>query len=277
MKRLLICFIVLTVIFALFSLTACSSADNVQKPEIELDKVTSENKTDNSSQNSESSSPPMENHMEFHSWEELKLLCDAAQRDSDKFLEALKMLNEQYCTQKKTHLYFDEISDKARYKNTFSNMYEGIKGEKIVILKEQKNNPGATQFGDISISSIGIRQPSVEVYSYVFYQCNFENKVFGLDAHDSGNYTNLMKSETGKSFIKIEGEGYSAEVWLWSDADNRFQSYHAYITEDGYSYPSFYVILSPSDFKGSPPEELLYLFGDLRITTIEEIFEDIDS
>ena len=129
--------IILLYLLALFCMIACSSAGSSQGSKIEPDKVTSENKTDNSSQNSESTDTPMENHMSFHSWEELKLLCDATQGDSDQFLEALKILDEQYCPQKKTHLWLEEVSDKARYKDTFSNIYGRIKDEKIVILKEQ--------------------------------------------------------------------------------------------------------------------------------------------
>ena len=271
--------IILLYLLALFCMIACSSAGSSQGSKIEPDKVTSENKTDNSSQNSESTDTPMENHMSFHSWEELKLLCDATQGDSDQFLEALKILDEQYCPQKKTHLWLEEVSDKARYKDTFSNICGRIKDEKIVILKEQKNVQGTIQSSDISIRSIGIRQPSVNIYTYISYQCSFADKLFilSVNANSYGSFTNAMQNEEGEAFIKILGEGYSADVWLASDAYNRYQSYHAYITEDGYSYPGFYVTISPEEFKGSTPEELLSLLENLRITTVEEILENIDS
>ena len=258
--------IILLYLLALFCMIACSSACSSQGPKIETDKVTSENKTDNFSQNSESTVNPRENYMDFHSWEELKLLCDAAQGDSDKFLEALKILDEQYCTQKKTHVRFQLVHDKARYKDTFSNIYERIKDKKIV---EFPN--------DVYISWINIKKPSAEVYVTVFGDVNFKDEIIGLYYLAERNYTNHIENLQGEPTITLKGEGYSVDVWSFSGLVDNKQVHEVYITEDGDDYPRFHVLINSSKIDEPPSEELIRLLSELHITTIEEILEDIDS
>ena len=209
---------------------------------------------------------PMENRMDFHSWEELKLLCDATQGDSDKFLETLKILDEQYCTQKKTHVSFQLVHDKARYKDTFSNIYERIKDKKII---EFSN--------DVYIPWIEIKKGSDKVYVTVYGNINFKDEIIHLSYFAERNYTDHIENLQGESKITLKGEGYSVDVWSFSGLVDNKQVHKVYITEDGDDYPRFYVLVNSSKIDQPPSEELIRLLSELHITTIEEILEGIDS
>lgn len=258
--------IILLYLLALLCMIACSSAGSSQGSKIETDDFTSKNETDQSSQSSESTDSPLENKMDFHSWKELKLLCDATQGDSNKFLETLKILDEQYCTQKKTHVSFQLVHDKARYKDTFSNIYERIKDKKII---EFSN--------DVYIRWIEIKKGSDKVYVAVYGNINFKDEIIHLSYFAERNYTDHIENLQGESKITLKGEGYSVDVWSFSGLVDNKQVHKVYITEDGDDYPRFYVLVNSSKIDQPPSEELIRLLSELHITTIEEILEDIDS
>ena len=270
MKAKFIVLLMLLIVVCLISNSCTYANSKPNKKDNEL-----ENEKEAASHNSESTDPPLENHMNFHSWEELKRLCDAAQGNSDEFLASLKMLDEQYCN--KEHLWFDAIFDKTRYKDAFLDIYNGIKDQKLIVLKDQKKDQETIPFDDVCISRIEIRRPSDRVYASIFYQCDFADEIIYFTVRSTGNYTNLMGYEEGDPLIKVDGEDYSANVWLVGVSRDSYQNYHVYITEDGNSSPSFYVTLSSSKIRDFPSEALLFLISEFRITTIEDILTDNNS
>jgi hypothetical protein len=213
--------------------------------------------------------------MKIHSWEELKMLCDASEGNNDEFLQQLTTLDEQHCSRGAEyyqgeiwHLNFENPEDKAKTKDTFLEMYHQIADLKILVPQDSTT---------VRLDKITVEQYLQESIIYsIEYQIEYIGNTFEFHTKCSQDYSNFMASQEGEPLTSIDGKGYTVKVWLSDHIADR-PIYRAFFIVDGEEHPSFYMQLLSYSYKGDLPEELLSLFGQFRITTAAEIMAEMDQ
>ncbi len=217
---------------------------------------------------------PLCNRMKIHSWEELKMLCDASEGNNDEFLQQLTTLDEQHCSRGAEyyqgeiwHLNFENPEDKAKTKDTFLEMYHQIADLKILVPQDSTT---------VRLDKITVEQYLQESIIYsIEYQIEYIGNTFEFHTKCSQDYSNFMASQEGEPLTSIDGKGYTVKVWLSDHIADR-PIYRAFFIVDGEEHPSFYMQLLSYSYKGDLPEELLSLFGQFRITSAEEILTEME-
>lgn len=213
------------------------------------------------------SDTPISNSVELHSWEELKMLCDATKRNNKKFLEQVSYLEEEYCTTGGAHLalhLYETAQWDVDLKDAFSEMYDQIAERRILVPQESS---------DLQLEQIRMESYTFDVQRYsISYQTRYDYETYGMGTSCAGNYSDEEEALQGELVTSIDGEGYTATVWLKNV--HGYQTYHAYMTVDGDDYPSFHATISV--YEKTLPEGLLPLFGQFRITTAEEILNEME-
>ena len=205
---------------------------------------------------------PESNEMEFTSWEELKILYEAALVGDDEFLEKVRRL-ERYDTD--FSVRFDAYPYHVKTKDAFLDMYSEMAERQIPVPLD----PTIIRLKDINASSYW----SGRVNYSVSYQIEYGEETFSLWTNPAGNYANDMASREGEPLARIDADGYSADVWAYV-----IRGYHylcAYLTLDGDSYPAFRVAISR--YKQDIPQELIEVFGQFRISTTKEMVKNADT
>lgn len=204
-------------------------------------------------------------YMTFTSWEELKVLCDAAQVSADDFLEKTRRI-QRHCINFELILNPYDYPTYTNSRDMFLDAYNDIADYQIPIplpsADVQLQHIYATSFGRSSVA-----------VSYISYETPYGAI---LSTEPAGNYADEVATREGEPLASIDADGYSADVWSYNVRDHRYLC--AYLTLDGDSYPTFKV--SIYRYKDIPQElipPLLSLFGQFRISTIQEMVENADT
>lgn len=213
--------------------------------------------------------PPPADKMVFHSWSELKQLCDASEKSNDAFVGTLSALDEDCDHSSDGHLNFERVSDKDRYRGTFAWYYAQMADRKVLYPKD-------TDALQVKVISMTTYDKNVASYS-MDYQVQHGGKTFILYTVSEKDYSNILNTETGEPIRQMTCDGYTVKIWERGNADLNYQSYRAYYFAQGSDTPSFYVTLASSNWKEDIPEELLSLFGEFRVMTTAEVLAEIPS
>ena len=213
--------------------------------------------------------PPRADKMVFHSWKELKQLCDASEKSNDAFVGTLSALDEDCDHSSDGHLNFERVSDKDRYRGTFAWYYAQMADRKVLYPKD-------TDALQVKVISMTTYDKNVASYS-MDYQVQHGGKTFILYTRSEKDYSNILNAETGEPIRQMTCDGYTVKIWERENADLNYKSYRAYYFAQGSDTPSFYVTLASSNWQEDIPEELLSLFGEFRVMTTAEVLAEIPS
>ena len=206
--------------------------------------------------------------IEFHSFEEWKQLCDAAEKSENAFASALSALDQDCDKATGGHLNFRLEEGTKPIKMTFD-AYNAKMAELRVLVPNSLET--------VWVEKIVMSSYDAGVSSYsVNYLTEYEGKTYRLYTTTEKDCSAILGQESGDPFRTIEGKGYTIKVWKRGNADLNYQNYRAYYFLDGETVPSFYMTLASSNWQEEIPDAMLPLLREFRVTTAQEVLEELE-
>ena len=211
--------------------------------------------------------PDLSNGIIFASWEQFKILYDAALAGDDEFLEKSRRLERYdmdfYDYDSDFLISFEACPTSVKIKDVFLDMYGEIAERQILVPLD----PTIIQLEDIYISSYWRGKVN---YS-VAYRIPYGEIKFSLLSWPAGNYADDMASQEGELLPRIKANGYFADVWSYRTPWGT-QHLTAFLTLDGDDYPRFKVEMRTTYSQQKDiPQEFILLLGQFRVSTAKEM------